>query len=126
MALFSKKKLPETCRDIEFSREVLDKNIHKLGKSLYDDRHTEAQAAMLEFVECLRNLEHLRLANPRDVSMETYHYNRGRVDALSSVLSIRDKLVSDIEVAKKKEKAADNKTTRSYIGRHATQAGLAI
>jgi len=125
MGLFSKKN--KALREIKYTIQEVRKDLVKCRKAIYDSRESEGHRDFVSFVEKLRNLEILQLAHIKDVTTESHAYHRGRIEALTNILNVRETYIEDMKttLAKDKKSKTENKLARSYI-KKPSQAGLSI
>jgi hypothetical protein len=121
MGLFSKVTKVFAEREIEFNRLMIHKRIIGLADDLFEYRGEKSHEVFADYVRQTLNLEILTLSEGKDVGPEAYAYKRGRIDALRSLLNLREKNILD----KKNAKATKGpEAKRTYIRPPAISAGM--
>jgi hypothetical protein len=118
MGLFSRKPaVIAASSELKYNISEIHKDMEKLRARIYDTRDGEGHKVFLKFVEKLRNLELLQMASTKEMTSSSHAYHRGRIEALSSVLAMRDVCISDMKEirAKDKNSRAEKSTVRNYI-----------
>lgn len=117
MGLFSKKpKQVVKPIDLKYNINELHKDMERHRKDLFDTRMGEGHKTFVRFIETMRNLELLQMANAKEMTSSTHAYHKGRIDALSGILNMRETCIADIKQVKTKDKKsrAENPLVRNY------------
>jgi hypothetical protein len=124
MGLFSKKHIPIKI-DLDYDIRAVDKGLVRFGAEFYETRQDVGTSVFVKYTHKLLNLEILKLSTSKDLSGDSFAYQRGRVDALKDLINKREAYLADESNARAKDKSAatDHKSKRSYISRPST-AGL--
>jgi hypothetical protein len=117
MGLFSRKKTAiKASSDLKYNMAELHADMEKIRARIYDTRDGEGHKVFLKFVEKLRNLELLQLASTKEMTSTAHAYHRGRIEALSSVLAMREVCISDMKhIIATKSAKSEKSTVRNYI-----------
>jgi hypothetical protein len=120
MGLFSRKPAVNvTSTEIKYNIRDLRQDMERLRKNIYDTRAGEGHRVFAKFVETMRNVELLEMANAKEMSSTSHAYHKGRIDALSSILNMRETCIADIKQIKTKDSKsrAENPIVRNYARR---------
>lgn len=120
MGLFSRKpREVVVASELKYNISELHRDMESLRKNIYDTRMGEGHKVFAKFVQTMRNLELLKMANSKEMTQESHAYHRGRIDALSGILSMRETCIADIKQIKTKDKKsrAENPIVRNYARR---------
>lgn len=114
-------------RELEFNKAQLQTALIRRSEDLYEYRSDETHRVFADYVRQVLNLEILQLAEGK-LDAESYHYRRGRVDALRNLLNAREVYIQNKELLRKSETkgSGEQEAKRSYVRAPATHAGLSI
>jgi len=114
-------------RDMEYNKATLQTALIRQSEALYEYRNDETHRVFADYVRQVLNLEILALAEGK-LDEHSYHYRRGRVDALRNVLNAREVHIQNKELLRKAgpKSSGEQEAKRSYVRAPATHAGLSI